>query len=437
MKRERERRPLRAEPPFQATVEALVRGGDGLVRAPDGRLYMVPYVVPGDVVRVSPIGKTEGHLETVVTPSPARQKPACRWFGACGGCPLMMLDREAQRAHHVETLKNDLTHALKLSPPDIHVHAGSEDLGYRARARLHFKVKQGRAQLGYLAGKSRDIVDIDTCVALHPVLDRARRSLLDAFSTKGLTAIGEVHLALAEGRDGSRAVADIALDGDFNAELVSKLANAIGEGFAGIQLSPKGASAPARYGDPRPRQIGADGVDLLFPPGGFAQTSSLGAKTLAEIVTAVAEPKEQKVLELYAGSGTLSVLLAREAKSFVAIEGDAGAARSLGENLAARGLQGKVVQGDVATAVLPKADVVVLDPPRSGAWEALDAIAALHAKRIVYVSCNGSTLARDLKHLTARRYALTALHLVELFPHTGHVEVVARLDRDRSSRASS
>jgi 23S rRNA (uracil1939-C5)-methyltransferase len=410
-------------------VESLVRGGEGLVRDPEGRIFFVPFVAPEDDVEVMPRGKTEATLEKILARSPLRITPACDWFARCGGCPMMMIDLETQRTHHVKTLKRDLEHALGPNFPSIEVHPAASALRYRSRARLHFAVKSGRVTLGYLAHRSRDIVDIASCVALDPVLDRARGEIARLLAVRGLSIAGEAHLALREERDGVRAVATVSFDGDFNAELVANLAGAVGERFAGIELIPRGASQGARYGDPRPCQIGADGEPILLPPGGFAQSSSEGAKRLAILVRSLAQTEARRVVELYAGSGTLSILLARDAASFTAIESDKGSADALRANLDARSLKAKVIHADVAGAALPKCDVIVLDPPRRGAREALSVIAKTHAKTIVYVSCDGASLARDLKELAASRYQLTQLHIVELFPNTSHVEVVARLER--------
>jgi 23S rRNA (uracil1939-C5)-methyltransferase len=141
------------------------------------------------------------------------------------------------------------------------------------------------------------------------------------------------------------------------------------------------------------------------------------------------------IVELFAGSGTLSVLLAAMTDSFVAVESDEDAVRCARENLAARGLSGKVTVTDAdAYPIPPRAEVVVLDPPRAGAPGASRSIAASRVDRVVYVACDPTTLARDLGGLVRAGYALTHLETVELFPQTSHVETVARLVRRRGGR---
>jgi 23S rRNA (uracil1939-C5)-methyltransferase len=182
---------------------------------------------------------------------------------------------------------------------------------------------------------------------------------------------------------------------------------------------------------------GADGAPLVIAPGGFAQPSDAGAALLArradELARIESKPRPRHVVELFAGSGTLSVLLAKDAASFTAVEMDEPACAAARENLAARGLAGKVVPKDAdAFAIPPNTTIVVLDPPRTGAAGAARAIAASSARVVVYVACDPPTLARDLATLTAgHKLAITHVETFELFPQTSHVETIVRLERSR------
>jgi 23S rRNA (uracil1939-C5)-methyltransferase len=239
-------------------------------------------------------------------------------------------------------------------------------------------------------------------------------------------------------------VISLAFRGDLPASTWAALDGRVREGaWAGAQVVLAGASRPATFGDPRPVVAGADGDPLLIAPGGFAQPSDAGAALLGRRVdeltridaprpssTSAPPPRARHVVELFAGSGTLSVLLARGAASFTAVEIVAEAATALRENLAARGLRARVVAADADAFALPaETSVVVLDPPRAGAPGAARAIAASGARVVVYVSCDPSTLARDLATLTRGRLVVTHLETFELFPHTSHVETVVRLAR--------
>jgi 23S rRNA (uracil1939-C5)-methyltransferase len=191
---------------------------------------------------------------------------------------------------------------------------------------------------------------------------------------------------------------------------------------------------------------GADGALLVIAPGGFAQPSDEGASAVARRVAELAlltsgpegappiwkEARPRHIVELFAGSGTLSVLLARDAASLVAVEIDPDAAACARQNLAARGLAAKVTAADAdAFTIPPRTEVVVLDPPRAGAPGATAAIAASSARAVVYVACDPPTLARDLGVLCQRGFAITHIETFELFPQTSHVETVVRAVRGK------
>jgi len=198
------------------------------------------------------------------------------------------------------------------------------------------------------------------------------------------------------------------------------------------------------FGDPRPVLEGADGEPLVIAAGSFAQPSDQGANHLAKRVLELCrkDPDDAlptsasslgTVVELFSGSGTLSILLARAATAFFSVESNEDAASAARQNLSARGLSGKVTVTDAdAFVISPNADVVVLDPPRSGAAGASAAIASSRVSRVVYVACDPATLSRDLGTLVRSGFALTHLETVELFPQTSHVETLARLVRVRA-----
>jgi 23S rRNA (uracil1939-C5)-methyltransferase len=177
---------------------------------------------------------------------------------------------------------------------------------------------------------------------------------------------------------------------------------------------------------------------MRLAAGGFAQPSDAGAALLSARVRALADCNDQRVVELFAGSGTLSIGLAADARELSTTELDPAAVECARENLALRGLEARIAVGDAEARELKgKPDVVVLDPPRTGAPRAAASIAAHKPRRVVYVSCEASTLARDLVPLVAAGYGIKALELVELFPQTSHFETIALLERQRPTRGTS
>ena len=336
-----------------------------------------------------------------------------------------------------------MAHATGETPPEIRVHAAPEPLGYRTRARLYVRGERGRVRIGYRAPGSHALVATSSCSVLAPSIAGA----LDEIPTVLAGSSGEGDVQVARGA-GGRLVLDVAWRGEIAPAAWTAIDRRITEGaWAGARVRMEGAKTPAVFGDPRPMLEGADGQPLVIAAGSFAQSSDRGAVMLARRVAELAraevetpaeeatEPTNGHVLELFAGSGTLSILLARGAASFVAVESDDGAARAARENISARGLSGKVVVADAdAYPIPPRVEVVVLDPPRAGAEGAATAIAASRASRVVYVACDPATLARDLGTLVRAGFALTHLETVELFPQTSHVETLARLVRRRGAR---
>jgi 23S rRNA (uracil1939-C5)-methyltransferase len=202
--------------------------------------------------------------------------------------------------------------------------------------------------------------------------------------------------------------------------------------MAGVELWTEGARTPATIGDPGIVVPMREGPPLRVPAGAFAQASEVGDAVLIDRVLARAEAEGRRVLELFAGSGNFTVALAAVAAHVTTVELSAPACDAARRNLAARGLgaKTKIVTGDADHPEIPaRTDVVVLDPPRSGARGACAAIAAKRPSRVVYVSCDPATLGRDLATLLDVGYAVQSIDAVDLFPGTSHVETVVALAR--------
>jgi 23S rRNA (uracil1939-C5)-methyltransferase len=416
-------------------VESVAAGGDGVAHLANGAVVFVPRTAPGDLVEAevnAAVTPATGRVLRLVEPGPDRVTPPCPHVAACGGCDLMHLGEAAQARAHAEIVRSALAHALPgATLPEIRVHPAPQPLGYRTRARVFLKAeRRGVVRAGYRAPGSHDLTAVDACVVLDPVV----APLLTELGQVLAGATGEGDAQLARGREG-RPVVSITWRGELPAAAWAALdARVAGGSWAGARVTLLGAGLPATFGDPRPLIAGADGAPLLIAPAGFAQPSDEGAALLARRVDALAriesKPRPRHVVELFAGSGTLSVLLAREAASFTAVELEEAACTAARENLAARALAAKVVHADADAFVIPPTStIVVLDPPRTGARGAARAIAASGARVVVYVACDPPTLARDLAVLTAGRLAITDVETFELFPQTSHVETVVRLER--------
>lgn len=394
---------------------------------------------PGDLAEVAldPSGATwRGRLLRVIEPGAGRVVPACRFFEACGGCDWMHLSAEAQRDAHRAIVREALSRIAGASSlPEIVTHEvpqrdkdAASPLAYRARARLHAKAHRGRIAIGYHAEGSHDLAPIDECLVLVPEL----AELLTELPRVLVGAKGSGEIAIACGVRGLPVV-DMTWRGSLPAALWARLDERVTTGrWAGARVLIEGASAPASFGDPRPVSVGADGLPLVHAAGGFAQPSGEAAQVLARQAAALVKPESGSIgilVELFAGSGTLSIALAPLAEKFIAVESFAESARAARENLAARGLSGKVVVSRSEAYDLGRASIVVLDPPRTGARETMRSIAASRARAVVYVACDPVTLARDAAVLLAAGFAITAVETIEMFPQTSHIETLVRFEK--------
>ena len=449
-----------AEGRLELRIDALAAGGAGVARTAGGAV-LIPGAAPGDLVEVHvdrSARTARGKLLRVIEPGPDRVEPPCPFVATCGGCDWMHLRLEAQQAAHADIVRQAISRATSVRElPAIRVHPAPAPLGYRTRARFFARAERGQVRVGYRSPGTHALAAIDRCL----VLDGALAPLLGDLPGVLRGAAGEGDLLVARGK-GDRPVVEIAWRGELPPATWKAVdARVAGGAWAGARVTLEGVSRPASFGDPSPVVLGADGLPLVLAPGGFGQPSEEGASVLARRVAelarvdpsapAGAEPRlswrrPPHVLELFAGSGTLSILLARGAPldaepgstgegpaSFVAVERSAEAVACLRRNLADRGLRGKAAEADADSyPIPPRVDLVVLDPPRGGASAAARAIAASSARAVLYVSCDPATLARDLALLLeGGRLEITDVEVIELFPQTSHVETIVRLARPR------
>lgn len=404
----------------EGTIRDLAQGGDGVFDSDKGVVF-VAGAFPGDRVRarieeIRPSFR-RGRVLEVLDPGDARRESPCEVAGLCGGCPWMALEPSAQR----EAKAKFVAEALSCfeDSPDLEWVLGAE-LAYRRRARLGWR--QGR--LGYHRRRRSSLVDVETCPVLQPVLESGLKALRQNVLPM-LKGEGELRLA----RSGDGAIAHLSTSVQQPPSVYEKLATLVPEHFVGISFDVEGSVA--RFGDTSERMTHLDGQELMGPEAGFSQAHDLNdalAKTVAE-----AASQGKNVLELYAGHGNFSVLLAAATKNLVAIELDEDATEALRQNLRARGLKARVTATDAANYPKPPVggyDVVVLDPPRNGAKDVVARICSEKLpKRIIYVSCDTSTLARDLRTLSDAGFRPTTVQAFDLFPQTAHVETLVVLDR--------
>jgi 23S rRNA (uracil1939-C5)-methyltransferase len=397
-------------------VESLAFGGDAVgrqrdpeaARSPDdGRVTFVPLAAPGERVRAR-IERAKGkvawaELTAIDAPGPDRVPPPCPLFGTCGGCQWQHVGLPAQHAAKHAIVARALGN-IELPP----VVAASAAYGYRDRCRL--AVGAGGA-LGFRARRSHDVVDVPACPLFGPELARALPAL--RAMARGLAA--GVELDVQAGADGVH-VNVVRGDPTSAAHARREVDRLSAAGVAGLALAGK-----PTFGQPDVDVAEPGSAPLRVPADGFAQVGRAGNAALVAAVLEAVGPSPGAVLELYAGSGNFTRHLVPIAASVAASDGDPAAVERGRRNAPGASWSLRPAAG--------AADTVVLDPPREGADRAHLAAAAAARRRVVYVSCDPQTLARDARTLAASGFHLAGAVALDLLPQTFHVEVVARFER--------
>jgi len=377
-----------AEPDIlELTVERLAAGGDGVGHAPDGRVTFVPFSAPGDRLRVRTTEARRRYLRAslaeMIAPGPSRVEPRCPVFGSCGGCSWQHLAYTAQLEAKGAILRDALTRIGKLAsvPERIEMRGSPLEYGYRSRARV--TVEAGG--VGFRCRRSRDLCATAHCPILVPALDQALAEL----GRDSRTPHGEWEIAAGDSGEVSL-------------------------------LAPDGRTLGAEK-----TRIRLAGDAVAVSAGGFSQANAFLRADLAQAVHEAAGEGE-RALELFAGAGYLTLGLGRRFRRVIAVESHPRAVRDLRDNLRGAGLDGVEVRGvPVEDAPLRelRPEVVVLDPPRAGLPRGVSS--TLDAGRVVYLSCDPATLARDLASLERRGFHLAQVTGFDLFPQTPHVEALA------------
>lgn len=397
-------------------IERLAHGGDGISHLSDGRVVFVPRALPGDVVEIvverSRKRWARARIVSVVTPSPSRIPAGCPHFDVCGGCAFQHVDYAVELAEKTAAARQAFGRIAGIDVPDGEEHRASATSGYRIRARLH----GDGTHVGYHAAGSHDVFDLETCPVLDPGLQAALGELTKA--ARGFR--GELAIETAGGGE-----LVVSLQGDATPKLLDRLAAV--PGVRGV------VADEVTRGEPRVDTSVAlgVGVDGTVAAGRFRQSNGPMTPVLRDVVLRRVGSGD-RLVELYAGSGSFTFALAPHFRSIHAWEADDEAVRT-GAALARALGHGHVVFASTDLGVdVPRIGpdaVVLLDPPRTGAQMVCGALGGSRASKIVYVSCDVGTAARDARELVAGGWTLTSFDLVDMFPRTPHIEAVATFRR--------
>ncbi len=429
----------------QLTIEKLVYGGEGLARlAPDdngpGKSVFVPFVLEGEQVEAELTeqkpGFSRARLDCVIEPAADRIEPGCPYFQRCGGCHYQHTNYSNQLAIKATVLKETLRRTAKIeSPFKILVHP-SPEWNYRNRTRLKIQTEPEFA-LGYYRFRSHELLPVEKCPISSPLINEAIAAVWEQGRNGKIPAsVREVELFSGHGDD-SLLVEIYCAPGTPRAE-----ARGIADIFSGSHPAVKGVcvfeQVPANHGGDPVRLAGIGVESITYQTKAHAYQVSAGAFfqgnrfVVDELVGLVTEGASGKTaLDLYAGVGLFSAVLARSFAQVIAVEASQTSYADLRHNC---GLEVKAVRATTEKYLAQSAglhpDLVVADPPRGGLGEnVVRHLARLGAPRITYVSCDPSTLARDLRTFVTLGYRIEGAHLIDLFPQTFHIESVFHLTR--------
>ncbi|MDO8847782.1 MAG: 23S rRNA (uracil(1939)-C(5))-methyltransferase RlmD [Coriobacteriia bacterium] len=425
------------------TIQSLAHGGDGVSRLPDGRTVFVPYSCPGDELTIT---VTEDHgrwaratIDAIEVASPDRTTPACPYFGACGGCQWQHISYSAQAAAKRQTLIDALTRIGKLDSPDVaETVASPSAYGYRNKVELT-AAEDGSRALGFLKAHTNELLAIDACPLLPKRASRLPRSLTGALRFLGSRgAEGILRASVRVSASGEIAVDVWTRPGPFPRAAAARVITE----STGARTFTRTIMRDAERRDVSQvevlagtgvwhEKLGDDRFAVSSPS--FFQVNTAAAIALRDTAVGLLEVDgTMRVADLYAGVGTFTLPLARSAGEVVAVEASRYALGDLRENLAQADLDADIVPGDAAYALpdIGHLDAALIDPPRSGISDkAMRALIGARIPRIVYVSCDPATLARDVAALVGTGYHATRFVPVDLFPQTYHLETVALLER--------
>lgn len=428
-----------------ATIESLDHEGRGVAHV-DGKVIFIEGALPGETVTYVSFKKKPSYEQASATqiakPSFTRAIPKCAYFGICGGCSMQHLEADAQVAAKQRVLEDNLRHIGKVKPQVILPAIYGQAWGYRHRARLSVRYvhKKSRLLIGFHEKRSSFVADMDSCETLPPRISALfvpLRELVEQLSIR--ERLPQIEIALGELVD---ALVLRILDPLTAAD------EALLKSFAdlhGIQffLQPKGPDTVAPFhpldGPGLSYSLPEFGVTMPFHPTEFTQVNPAINRMLVRRAMALLDPQPgERIADLFCGLGNFTLPIARRGAQVIGIEGSEALVRRARSN-AERNDLAHLAEFQVANlfetneeslAKLGHFDKMLIDPPRDGAVEVVKSLGENAPHRIVYVSCSPATLARDAEVLVhIKGYELKAAGVVNMFPHTAHVESIALFEK--------
>lgn len=428
-------------------IESLDHDARGITRL-EGKTVFVEGALPGELVEYNCFHRKPtyevAHTLKVLKPSGDRVTPKCPNFGVCGGCSMQHLDAGAQVAAKQRVLEDNLRHIGRLKPDQLYAPIYGSPWGYRHRARLSARLvnKKGGMLIGFHEKKSRYVADMGQCEVLPPHVSALLLPLRGLIGNLSMPdSMPQVELAV-----GDRVTALVLrILKPLSAQDEALLRSFADEYGVVFYLQPAGPATAYRFypieGPALSYSLPEFDIEHFFSPTEFTQVNHAVNRVLVRRALSLLAPKAgERIADMFCGLGNFTLPIARSGAAVVGIEGSAELVRRAAENAAANGLKDRVEYAVAnlfeatteSVAALGGFDKMLIDPPREGAVELVKSLPDGDAapSRIVYVSCSPSTLARDAAILvTEKGYRFCGAGVVNMFPHTSHVESIALFER--------
>lgn len=441
----RRRRSRLPEGEFDARIDDLSHAGKGVARV-DDKATFIQGALAGERIRFRYLKRKrsydEGLTTAVLEPAAERVEPRCAHYAVCGGCSLQHMDPDKQILAKQEVLLDNLRQLGRVEPEAILPPLkNATPWGYRRKARLGVKwvAGKGRVLVGFRERGSSKVADIAECHVLHPRVGRILpqlSELIGSFSIRD--RIPQIEMAMGD----ERCVLIFRNLEPLSARDADAL-RAFAHAHAVVPyLQPGGPDTVAPLDPPGGElsyRLPAQGLELGFMPGDFTQVNSdINRQMVEHALDRLALSPTDRVLDLFCGVGNFTLPLARHAAQVTGVEGDAGLVQRARDNARRNGLENvDYFTANLYEELAPAAwlerrfDKALLDPPRSGARQVLALLPRMGVETLLYISCYPGTLARDAGELVHDHgYHLASAGVMDMFPHTGHVESIALFRRD-------
>jgi 23S rRNA (uracil1939-C5)-methyltransferase len=427
------------EPVSHIKVESLAHDGRGVARL-DGKAVFIDGALPGETVGFEYLATRrkfdEGRVTDIHQASPDRVTPKCPHFGVCGGCSLQHLSPQAQITARQQTLLDNLTRIGGVTPRIVLPPLTGPVWGYRSKARLGVKdvQKKGRVLVGFREKRAPYVADLTRCEVLHPAAGEklpVLAALVESLDAR--SRIPQIEVAVSES---VMALVFRHLDPLSEAD-EARLTEFAAEQGVHVYLQSGGPNTVRPFApmdSVLSYQLPEQAIEIRFQPTDFTQVNiAINKQMVARVLDMLELTAGDRVLDLFCGLGNFTLPMAREAGSVVGVEGEAGLVERARENTVLNGLENVTFfTADLADDCRETAwaggdyNKVLLDPPRSGAAGVMEVLGNIRPKRIVYVSCHPGSLARDAGTLVNELgYELISAGVMDMFPHTAHVESIA------------